>query len=64
MSLKYTEPSDPIYVSEADMQHHLKHIGRTGGFKNEDGTSRVPAPEEVVERGWEFRSYLEQFKAD
>ena len=62
MSLKYQEANDPIQMSEAHMQHHLKYIGRTGGFKNEDGTSSVPSPAEVVDLGWESRSYLEQFK--
>lgn len=62
MSLKHEEPSDPIQVSDASMRHHLKYIGCASGFKHEDGTPRVPTPEEVVERGWEATSYLEQFK--
>lgn len=62
MTLTYKEPSEAIQVSEADMQHHRKYIGRTGGFKHEDGTPCVPSPQEVVELGWEPKSYLEQFK--
>jgi hypothetical protein len=60
--LTFTHPEDPIYVSSADIEHHMRYLGRTGGFKNPDGSARVPTPTEVVELGWEPISYLDQFK--
>lgn len=60
--LTLTQPEDPIYVSSADLEHHMRYLGRTGGFKNTDGSARVPTPNEVVEHGWEPISYLDQFK--
>lgn len=63
MSLKHDEPTDPIQVTDASIRHHLKYIGRAAGFRHEDGRPRVPTPEEVVERGWEPRAYLAQFKS-
>lgn len=52
---------DAVLVSKASMQHHLHYIGRTGGFKNPDGSNRVPTPQEVVDLGWEPKEYLERF---
>jgi hypothetical protein len=62
--LIYVKPGEggsfPL-LSNAELAHHMKYLGRTGGFKNPDGTSRVPTPKEVVELGWEPTSYLDQF---
>lgn len=58
----FTQPEYPIYVSNADIEHYMRYLGRTGGFKNTDGSARVPTPTEVVELGWKPISYLDQFK--
>lgn len=60
--LTLTPTEKPFYVSSADLDHHMRYFGRTGGFKNPDGSARVPTPAEVVELGWEPISYLDQFK--
>ena len=51
---------DEVWVSEASMKHHQQYIGRTGGFKNPDGSNRIPTPQEVVDLGWEPKEYLDQ----
>lgn len=50
-------------ITAVDLDHHMRYIGRTGGFNNPDGSPRVPTPAEVVNQGWEPASYLDQFKA-
>lgn len=61
----FTPPAqgDGFWVSDAAMKHHMRYLGRTGGFKNDDGSPRVPTPQEVVDLGWEPTSYLDQFKS-
>jgi hypothetical protein len=58
---EFTPKVEPVWVSDAELAHHLRYIGRTGGFKYPDGSVRVPTPQEVVQAGWEPDSYLEQF---
>lgn len=62
MSPQHQESGEAFQVSDAQMQHHMKYVGRTGGFKIEDGKQCVPKPEEVVGLGWEPEAYLDQFK--
>lgn len=63
MSLELTLAAEPIWVSDAELAHQTRYIGRTGGFKNPGGSARVSTPQEVVKAGWEPESYLEQFNS-
>jgi hypothetical protein len=51
-----TENSN-IHVSERELKHHMRYLG-TSGFKNADGSPRVPTEQEVVDHGFEPVSYL------
>jgi hypothetical protein len=63
MTVEFAPAAEPIWVSDAELAHHTRYIGRTGGFKKPDGSSRVPTPQEVVKAGWEPEGYLEQFNS-
>jgi hypothetical protein len=55
LQLPEGEPS--VQISERAIAHHLRYLGTTG-FKNLDGSSRLPTEQEVVDLGWEPESYL------
>lgn len=52
-----SQTATDITVSDRELNHHFRYLGTTG-FKNADGSTRVPTPEEVVEHGLEPASYL------
>ena len=56
LTLDQTEPSS-IRISERELKHHIRYLG-TIGFKNADGSVRVPTEQEVVDHGFEPASYL------
>jgi hypothetical protein len=50
------KPAELLF-SARELAHHIRYLG-TSGFKNPDGSARVPTEQEVVDHGWEPQSYL------